>query len=307
MRSGSRYGGAYLFDTNTGAEIWSITGESGARVGTDIAIAADGSVIALANQDLDKVDVYSVGSNGQVSLIQSIFEPNHKSSRFGWGVAVDISSDGNRLVISNEFDNEGEAYTLLYEFDGSRYVEVDNIEDPGVYDPFTQDYDSSDYYGYKTNMSDDGSAFVVMDTYNGYFNIYGVSDYSDFDPSDPTEWLDSDGDGVGDNGDAFPFDPNEQLDTDGDGIGNNADSDDDGDGYSDEEDAFPLDPNENVDTDGDGIGNNADLDDDNDGYTDEEEIALGTDPLSGDDYPAQSRLSPAVLKAAIEAARASNN
>ena len=45
--------------------------------------------------------------------------------------------------------------------------------------------------------------------------------------------VDSDGDGVPDDLDPFPVDPTEWLDTDGDGIGNNADTDDDGDGFSD--------------------------------------------------------------------------
>ncbi|MFH1265783.1 MAG: hypothetical protein ABIK89_08640, partial [Planctomycetota bacterium] len=53
--------------------------------------------------------------------------------------------------------------------------------------------------------------------------------------------------------DSFPRDPSESLDTDGDGIGDRADPDDDGDGYSDEEEklaatdpldelSFPPDP-----------------------------------------------------------------
>lgn len=52
---------------------------------------------------------------------------------------------------------------------------------------------------------------------------------------------DSDGDGIADDIDAFPSDPSESVDTDGDGIGNNADSDDDNDGVPDFNDAFPLD------------------------------------------------------------------
>ena len=70
---------------------------------------------------------------------------------------------------------------------------------------------------------------------------------------------DADCDGVSDAADAFPSDPSESLDTDGDGIGNNADPDDDGDGTPDASDAFPFDPTESVDSDGDGIGDNSDL------------------------------------------------
>jgi hypothetical protein len=69
---------------------------------------------------------------------------------------------------------------------------------------------------------------------------------------------DSDGDGVLDSADAFQLDPTESVDTDGDGIGNNADTDDDGDGVLDTVDAFPLDSSESADTDNDGTGDNAD-------------------------------------------------
>ena len=69
---------------------------------------------------------------------------------------------------------------------------------------------------------------------------------------------DSDGDGIVDAGDALPDDPTEYIDSDGDGVGNNADDDDDNDGVADDEDAFPFDPSEWADADGDGIGDNAD-------------------------------------------------
>ncbi|OFW05420.1 MAG: hypothetical protein A3I61_14465 [Acidobacteria bacterium RIFCSPLOWO2_02_FULL_68_18] len=70
---------------------------------------------------------------------------------------------------------------------------------------------------------------------------------------------DGDLDGVSDATDVFPLDPTESVDTDGDGTGDNADADADGDGAPDVTDAFPLDPAESADTDGDGIGSNADI------------------------------------------------
>ena len=42
--------------------------------------------------------------------------------------------------------------------------------------------------------------------------------------------------------DAFPDDPSEWIDTDGDGFGDNVDSDDDNDIVLDADDAFPLTP-----------------------------------------------------------------
>jgi len=80
---------------------------------------------------------------------------------------------------------------------------------------------------------------------------------------------DTDGDGVDDASDAFPLDPTESVDTDGDGIGNNGDTDDDGDGLPD---AFEidngLDPLDSAD---------ASLDADNDGMSNLEEYQQGTD------------------------------
>jgi len=109
----------------------------------------------------------------------------------------------------------------------------------------------------------------------------GVPDIIDAFPNDPTEWLDTDGDGIGDNADpdddndgvpdeldAFPKDPTEWSDIDGDGIGDNSDPDRDGDWVPNEDDKFPNDPNEWDDTDGDGIGDNSDPDADGDGVPD---------------------------------------
>ncbi|MDA8682267.1 S8 family serine peptidase [Porticoccaceae bacterium] len=119
----------------------------------------------------------------------------------------------------------------------------------------------------------------------------GVANTIDAFPNDPSESVDTDGDGIGNNADtdddndgvpdvddAFPLDPLESVDTDSDGVGNNEDTDDDGDGVLDTDDAFPLDGAETFDTDGDGIGNNADTDDDNDGVPDADD-AFPLDPL----------------------------
>ena len=75
------------------------------------------------------------------------------------------------------------------------------------------------------------------------------------DPGNP----DSDGDGVVDGEDDLPLDPSESVDTDGDGVGNGRDSDDDGDGVADGSDNCPLDANpDQKDIDGDGPGDRCD-------------------------------------------------
>lgn len=71
--------------------------------------------------------------------------------------------------------------------------------------------------------------------------------------------VDKDGDGFINGNDAFPLDPTESLDSDGDGIGNNTDPDDDNDGVLDADDFAPLDAGEAFDTDSDGVGDNADF------------------------------------------------
>jgi len=58
----------------------------------------------------------------------------------------------------------------------------------------------------------------------------------------PVGTPDGDGDKVPDIIDAFPTDPTEWIDSDGDGIGNNADLDDDNDGIPDTIDPMPLEP-----------------------------------------------------------------
>jgi hypothetical protein len=90
----------------------------------------------------------------------------------------------------------------------------------------------------------------------GKISLYSISHADEF-PLDPTESVDTDGDGTGDNADDLPLDSTESVDTDGDGIGNNADTDDDGDGMPDEwETRYSLLKNEDdrtSDHDGDGV------------------------------------------------------
>jgi hypothetical protein len=108
-----------------------------------------------------------------------------------------------------------------------------------------------------------------------------------------TSMEDDDGDACANSVDAFPQDPSECLDSDGDGRGDQADHDDDGDGVCEGLVAFPgecvvagdpfaLNPREWADTDGDGTGDQADEDADGDGVSDDGELEAGTDPLLAD-------------------------
>ncbi|NOH81634.1 hypothetical protein F0231_18010 [Vibrio sp. RE86] len=133
------------------------------------------------------------------------------------------------------------------------------------------------------------------------------NDLDDF-PNDPTESLDSDGDGTGNNADlnddtvngqddiypdeidAFPTDSSRAGDHDSDGVDSIDDAfpkdgtewnDNDSDGYGDNIDAFDEDPSEWADADSDGYGDNQDpfdddptewADADNDGYGDNQDL-----------------------------------
>jgi hypothetical protein len=83
----------------------------------------------------------------------------------------------------------------------------------------------------------------------------GTPDTVDIFPTEPTQYIDTDGDGYGDNlsgynGDAFPLDSSQNTDYDGDGYGDNP--------LGNSSDKFPLNPYQWTDSDGDGYGDNAD-------------------------------------------------
>ena len=75
-------------------------------------------------------------------------------------------------------------------------------------------------------IADPNSSTSIDDVYAPDYSGVMLDDLIvDAFPDDPSEWLDSDGDGYGDNKDAYPFDPERAGDLDGDG-------------FVDQEDAF---------------------------------------------------------------------
>ena len=286
-----------------------------------------------------------------------------------------IDTDGDGIGNNADPDDDNDSYNDTIEIDclsdplDNVSVPLDNDLD-GICDELDPDDDNDGLEDVNETASLPATDPFLPDTdgdgvCDGPVAINGTCTAGpDAFPTDPSEWLDTDGDGIGNNADtdddgdglddvnetaslpatdpllpdtdgdgycdgpiavdliclagpdAFPTDPSEWLDTDGDGIGNNADTDDDGDGLDDVNenaslpptdpqladtdgdgvcdgpiavdpiclagpDAFPTDPSEWVDTDGDGIGNNADTDDDNDGLDDVNETSSvpPTDPL----------------------------
>jgi len=144
--------------------------------------------------------------------------------QFGDSVAV----SGDTAVIGAEFDDDlGDASGSAYVFvrNGTNWMQQDKL--------LANDGESQEYFGSRVALSGDTAVFGVWnddDLGEGSGSAYV------FELVEP----DSDGDGVPDSEDAFPNDPTEWVDTDGDGTGNNADPDDDGDGVPDEQDDYPL-------------------------------------------------------------------
>jgi predicted HTH domain antitoxin len=188
-----------------------------------------------------------------------------------WPLALVFDSQQQRAQLAvMVFDGDiGKVLLDANNSDNSRlkYIAVSSDQDE---DQIPDSYELRNGLDISTNDADldlDGDGVTNLSEY-----LFGT---------DPAVFeQDQDGDGYLGAADQFPEDPTEWLDTDGDGLGNNADLDDDGDGYFDSEDALPLDASEYLDNDRDGLGDNADLDDDNDGTSDEQEAIDGTDPLN---------------------------
>jgi hypothetical protein len=134
---------------------------------------------------------------------------------------------------------------------------------------------------------------------------------------------DRDGDGIPNDQDAYPdISLGGYVDTDGDGAPDQCDAacllaGMEADPCPDIplETSCPVDGGTDIETDSDGDGlsdsreaelgtNPALADTDADGYSDSEEVNSGSDPLSADDQPGSRVLSPAIIRAAIEAQRA---
>ena len=206
----------------------------------------------------------------------------------------DFDGDGIGDNLDPDDDNDGSPdVNDLFPFDPKEFGDLDG---DGIGDNSDPDIDGDGLYNAEETAL--GTNLLVPDTDGD-----GMLDSLDAFPLDPSEWLDTDGDGFGNNTDldddndgisdiveqalgtnplladtdgdgvidgldAFPLDPSESLDADGDGIGDFTDPDDDNDGVPDLLDLFPYDGTESADIDADGIGDNADTDDDNDGSPD---------------------------------------
>jgi hypothetical protein len=244
---------------------------------------ADGDWFTDDNDDLIFDPTQSVDSDGdghgdnpQGRLYDSCTGYGGDSWRDRWG-CPDMDSDGQ----SDLYDDFMTKYTQWLDSDGDGLG--DNWGDPswtnarkeswpGQYiadaiksDPSPLDYDNDGFEDDGISGAEEpfddcllrpGKSFRDS---NGCpdADLDGWSDEVDAMPGNPTQWLDSDGDGYGDNSSGMLADDCPDV------AGNstrdkNGCIDNDGDGWSIFADDADDDPFENSDTDGDGIGDNGD-------------------------------------------------
>ena len=166
---------------------------------------------------------------------------------------IDTDGDGINDDIDTDDDNDGV-------LDTDDAFPLDSTEDTDT---------DGDGTGNNADTDDDNDGFSDEDEITCGTNALDVTEIpTDTDSDSIPDCIDTDDDNDGtlDTDDAFPLDPTEDMDTDGDGIGDNTDPDIDGDGIDNEAD---------VDINGDGINDNG-IDSDGDGINDANDDDDGT-------------------------------
>lgn len=173
---------------------------------------------------------------------------------------------------------------------GVQWLVLCTIQYLGAYDPdnFISVSESDivcsgeDADGDGTSNLDEVAA--LLDPYSGDYDADCVADGEDAFPDDPTESVDTDGDGVGDNSDT-DSDADGLTDTEETSLGTDPlKADSDGDEVIDQSDNCPLDGSsaDQTDTDEDEVGDVCDTDADNDDLSDDDELLAGTDAHNSD-------------------------
>ncbi|MAF93123.1 hypothetical protein CMO85_00485 [Candidatus Woesearchaeota archaeon] len=213
-------------------------------------------------------------------------EPTQWADSDGDGYGDNVAGE-NPDLFPNNADQWADA-------DGDGYGDNSNGQDGDVFpEEGTQwaDTDRDGYgdnpEGFKPDSCPTVNAFSSLDRYgcpdsdlDGYSNPdenWTIDNGADALPSNPTQWLDGDGDGYGDaadgqSPDACPWEfgtstkavtPDSNSSKGYTTIPSFGCLDEDGDGYVDrtESPLMDMDPNEHFDGDGDGVGSNADYDD----------------------------------------------
>ncbi len=231
--------------------------------------------VAVDQVDYSNAAPWPTGADGTGESLQRIVSDAYGNDPINW--QVDPPTPGRENAGSSIEDADGDGMPdnweqAIVDFDPGD--EIDSILKVHPDDDFDKDGASnfSEYLAGSSPIDEDSDDDGYKD---GDELTENQSDPLDADSTPPdNNDADDDNDGVPDISDAFPLDPTESVDTDGDGIGDNADPDDDNDGYSDEDEltesqSDPLDADSTPpDNDGDKVSDLNDADDDNDGMPD---------------------------------------
>ncbi len=140
-----------------------IVGSTNERIGLDVSVDGDGSVIAFSSNRGSLlgtngfVRVYAWNGSSWVQRGSDLTEGTE-----GYGSRVKISAGGNIVAVSAPFENSQTGAVYVYEFDGSDWVQVGNS--------FTS---SASYSGFTLDMSDDGTRVALgHNSGNGAVAIY---------------------------------------------------------------------------------------------------------------------------------------
>jgi len=140
---GSSSGAAYVFDGD-GTQLAKLTAEDGVNsdfLGFALGLSADGQTLAIGAYGDDdngsrsgSVYVYSLGDNGDHSLIAKLTAGADGSGSDFFGIALSVSEDGSIILVGANGDDDngsssGSAYTFVRNADGA-YVGQDGF----VYD-----------------------------------------------------------------------------------------------------------------------------------------------------------------------------
>ena len=301
-----------LSSMDTDGEVYSIALSSD----SSILYVADGSFglkifnVEISNSPIFIASITGIGFVRSVELSNDGFTAYLATSQSAGPRMVNITDPYTPILLASS-DNRSVNYVIPSLDETKAFAIISTgleLLDVGYKDPLSVGdtlLETSIYLSNDSNAQADSFEFLAndgtIDSGNAQVTITilndtdgdRVADDEDAFPNNPTESIDTDGDGIGNNtdsdddgdgvpdiADAYPLiGLNGLIDTDSDGIPDNcpseclllgmvADDDDDDDGVSDENDAFPLDAAESIDTDSDGIGNNADTDDDGDNVAD---------------------------------------
>jgi len=296
-------------DPNEGYELWQSNGTESGTFLAAIISPGSGNGMPMAGSIAGNTLIFSATSPTYGNELWA-YDPINISGLGGGQVDTQSEDIHFRLVSLADSDGDGLPDELPADYDPAEGPTPGLVADDDDDNDGLPDLEESATGTDSTNPDTDGDGYC-----DGPIAFAGVCEAGpDAFPTDPTEWLDFDGDGIGNEADED--DDNDGIpDLDELAMGHDPTSPDtDGDGYCDGAeavagvceagpDAFPTDPSAHADTDGDGLPDTItgtstsvpplveDTDDDGDGLEDATETDTGvyvdgtdtgTDPLDPD-------------------------